>query len=137
MYYQFHQKPQIRAIKETIRKFEEIKLCFEKQTTYHFFSSSIIVIYEAYLEDMLAAGENGAGNGGSADTNADNNNNNKNTATTPVGTGHVKIAMADFAHVFPGNGQLDHNYLFGLEKLIEHHKMLLEPGYQFKDVRVK
>jgi hypothetical protein len=127
LYYQFHQKPQVRAIKETVRKFEEIKLWFEKQTTYHFFSSSIIVIYEANLEEILNEKEED-------ETNADNNNNNKDATGL---SGHVKIAMADFAHVFPAKGQLDHNYLFGLEKLIEHHKMLLEPGYKFKDVRVK
>ena len=112
LFYQYHQTPQIKAIKETIKKFEEIKNWFEKQTTYHFYSSSLIVIYEANLEDIL------------------NNNHPSNDQQNLV-----RIVMADFAHVFPARDQLDTNYLFGINRLIDHLKLLLNPSYEFKDVR--
>ena len=110
MYFQFHQKPQIKAIQETIRKFEEIKQWFDKQKTYHFYSSSLIVIYDANLADLLE----------------------KNEANLSQA---VRITMADFAHVFPANNTLDENYLFGLNRLTEHLSLLLSPEYSFKDVR--
>ena len=47
----------------------------------------------------------------------------------------VRIVMADFAHVFPADNQLDENYAFGLRHLIKHLKLLLQPDYKFKDVR--
>jgi hypothetical protein len=43
--------------------------------------------------------------------------------------------MADFAHVFPARDQLDTNYLFGINRLIDHLKQLLNSSYKFKDVR--
>jgi len=112
LFFQFHQKPQIHAIEETIKKFEDIKRWFEKQTTYHFYSSSLIVIYEANLADLLEKNE-------------------VDLATA------VRINMADFAHVFSAQNSLDENYLFGLTRLIEHLKLLLSPTYSFKDVRKK
>lgn len=148
LFYQFHEStPQIRAIKETIRKFEEIKQWFLKQTSYHFYSSSLIVIYDAFLEDMLnndaanttpstketTTTPNGADS--SSSTNAtSNNNNNNNSNLNPHNL--IRVIMADFAHVFPANNTLDMNYIYGLERLIEHLKLLIQPGYQFKDVRI-
>ena len=119
LYYQFHQTPQLSAIRETIKKFEEIKCLFERQTTYHFYSSSLIVTYEAYLEDNLIA-----------QTNNITDNNTKSFENS------VRIVMADFAHVFPAKDTLDKNYLYGLNSLIERLKTLLRPDYVFKDVRV-
>ena len=43
--------------------------------------------------------------------------------------------MADFAHVFPASNTHDDNYLYGLNRLIDHLKLLLKPDYKFKDVR--
>ena len=147
LFYQFHEAtPQIRAIKETIRKFEEIKQWFLKQTSYHFYSSSLIVIYDAFLEDMLnndaaattintTTTPNGAESSSSSSTNAtSNNNNNNNSNLNPHNL--IRVIMADFAHVFPANNTLDMNYIYGLERLIEHLKLLIQPGYQFKDVRI-
>ena len=82
LYYQFHQTPQLSAIRETIKKFEEIECLFERQKTYHFYSSSLIVTYEAYLEDNLIA-----------QTNNITSNNTKSFENS------VRIVMADFAHV--------------------------------------
>lgn len=136
LYYQFHQQPQYRAIKETLRRFEQVKRWFDKQTTYHFYSSSLIVIYEANLEQILAANQQDDEN---SNQNADNNNNKNghfNNTSSSHYPEHIRIVMADFAHVFPANNELDSNYLFGLEKLIEHLKILLKPEYKFKDVRI-
>ena len=117
LYYQFHQTPQLSAIRETIKKFEEIKCLFERQKTYHFYSSSLIVTYEAYLEDNLIAQTNIT------------------ISNTKSFENSVRIVMADFAHVFPAKDTLDKNYLYGLNSLIDHLKTLLRPDYMFKDVR--
>ena len=130
LYYQYHQTPQIKAIKETIKKFEEIKKWFEKQTTYHFYSSSLIVIYEANLEDIL--NNNHPSNDQQSN---DNDNDNTNESILNENKNLVRIVMADFAHVFPARDQLDTNYLFGINRLIDHLKLLLNPSYEFKDVR--
>jgi 1D-myo-inositol-tetrakisphosphate 5-kinase/inositol-polyphosphate multikinase len=122
LYFQFHQTPQLRAIQETLRRFEEIREWFKKQKSYHFFSSSLIVVYDANLEDH------------------DDNNNTSNQTNHSNGGlcwPSVRVAMADFAHVFPSNNTLDENYLFGLERLIEHLKLLLSPEYKFKEIRSK
>ncbi|RNA43850.1 inositol polyphosphate multikinase [Brachionus plicatilis] len=130
LYYQFHQTPQIRAIKETIGKFEEIKAWFEKQRTYHFYASSLIVIYEACLEDMVNQDATNL-------TKANENEMNNNGLMLADHLNSVRIVMADFAHVFPANDSLDLNYLYGLNRLIEHLKLLISPDYKFKDVRLK
>lgn len=54
LFYQFHQTAQINSIKETIKKFESIQRWFEKQTTYHFYSSSVLVVYNADGEQNQA-----------------------------------------------------------------------------------
>lgn len=110
LFYQFHHTPRIHAIKETIKSFESIQQWFEKQKTYHFYSSSVIVVYNAIDESE-----------------SDHNN------TKP--TSPVRIKIADFAHVFPANSRRDENYLFGINNLVEHLKLLISPSYVFKDVR--
>ena len=103
------------------------------------------MIYEAYLEEMLNEIERNDTKKVAINTEkkADSNNNNGsdssfvNNLSMPTSFGNVKIVMADFAHVFPANGLLDQNYLFGLEKLIEHHRILLRSDYKFKDVRLE
>jgi hypothetical protein len=122
LYYQFHQTPQLSAIRETIKKFEEIKCLFERQKTYHFYSSSLIVTYEAYLEDNVKS--------------ANRNNSHLEAITSPFSLENsVRVVMADFAHVFPANDSLDNNYLYGVNSLIDHLKTLLRSDYVFKDLR--
>ena len=129
LYFQFHQQPQLTAIRECIRKFAEVKNWFERQRTYHFYASSLIVIYEANLEeDMMLSG--GGGGGDQVDVN-------NNTTSAVDLSSSVKIFMADFAHVFPAKNESDQNYLFGLEKLIEHLTRLIQPDYKFVDLRVR
>ncbi len=106
LFYQFHhpdpaRSAQLQTINQTIREFKVIQEWFKKQTTYHFYSSSVIVVYDAELND-------------------------KNS---------VRIKIADFAHVFPAENRIDENYLYGLNNLVEHLKILLDPEYRFRDVR--
>ena len=131
LYFQFHQTPQLSAIRETIKKFEEIKCLFERQKTYHFYSSSLIVTYEAYLEDNLIAQTNN-----SNDSHFENKDTITGNSISGSSPNSVRIVMADFAHVFPAKDTLDKNYLYGLNSLIERLKTLLRPDYVFKDVRV-
>lgn len=110
LFYQFHHTPRTHAVKETIKNFESIQRWFEKQKTYHFYSSSVIVVYNAIDE-------------------SESGDNNTKLASS------VRIKIADFAHVFPANSELDENYLFGINNLVEHLKLLISPTYVFKDVR--
>jgi 1D-myo-inositol-tetrakisphosphate 5-kinase/inositol-polyphosphate multikinase len=137
LYFQFHEQPQMRVIREAVRKFEEVKGWFEKQRTYHFYASSLIVVYEACWESLMNEMESGnrrrltSGDGESKSAAATANDVDLNNNVEPF----IKIFMADFAHVFPANNSLDVNYLFGLDKLIEYLKRLLSPDYTFVDMR--
>lgn len=119
LFFQFHRIPQYNAIKEALRKIEKIKDFFETQTTYHFYSSSIVITYEANLEEILM--------------NKQKNNNNENAEQYL--DNYVRVKMVDFAHVLNQNKTIDENYLFGLKKLIYYLRLLLETEYMFKDVR--
>lgn len=52
LYYQFHGSARIKAINHTIKELENIQIWFNKQKTYHFYSSSIIVVYDAENEEQ-------------------------------------------------------------------------------------
>jgi 1D-myo-inositol-tetrakisphosphate 5-kinase/inositol-polyphosphate multikinase len=97
----------LEVIRETIKKLESIKIWFEKQKTYHFYSSSLIVAYEANLNEINDV------------------------------SSLVRVKLIDFAHVFPANDTCDENVLFGLKKLIEYLQKLLQSDYVFKDIRNK
>ena len=112
LFYQFHHTPNLHALRETIKNFESIQRWFERQTTYHFYSSSVIVVYNAI------------------DCETDSTDHNNTKQSSPV-----QIKIADFAHVFPANDIRDENYLFGINNLVEHLRLLLSPNYVFKDVR--
>ena len=128
LYYQFHtSSPQLAAVRQTLRAFESIRRWFAKQTTYHFYSSSLIVIYEARMEQLLRAHIESNNNNTTSADGADEN--------AALVSRMCRIVMADFAHVFPANGALDTNYSFGLDNLIEHLHMILDANYRFKDVR--
>ena len=120
LYYQFHQMPQKQAVVQTIKKLNEIKLWFEKQKTYHFYASSLLVVYEADVEN---------------DANNNNNNSNSPNDNNSSKLDFVRVVLADFAHVYPANGSLDENFLFGLKKLIDSLSLLLSPNYKFKETR--
>ena len=113
LFFQFDSHPQKRAVVEAIRQINDIKKFFEKQTLYHFYSSSVIVVYEGNLQNLL---------------------NNDKTNQVEVNK-LIRVKMVDFAHVIPGKNQVDENYLQGLESLISYLGLLLDPEYVFNDVR--
>ena len=113
LFFQFDNTPQKRAVVEAIRQINDIKEFFEKQTLYNFYSSSIIVVYEGSLENLL---------------------NNDKTNQVEVNK-LIRVKMVDFAHVIPGKNHIDENYLHGLESLISYLGLLLDPEYVFNDVR--
>jgi len=101
-----HQK---RAIAEVINKLSEIKDWFTVQTTYHFFAASILTIYETNLEEIA-----------------------KNANDEQI-KDLVRVKLVDLTHVFPANGKMDENFLFGLNNLMEYHDRLLLHDYRYQD----
>ena len=48
LFYQYQNScPAVGAVRETIRRLQAVREWFERQTTYHFYSSSVIVVYGA------------------------------------------------------------------------------------------
>ncbi|CAI0547983.1 unnamed protein product [Linum tenue] len=68
----------------------ELKAWFEDQTTYHFNSCSVLMLYEKKLLGPKEGGSTAA-----------------------------EVKLVDFAHVTEGNGVIDHNFLGGLCSLIK------------------
>ena len=97
-YFQFHQTPQIQVIRLILSRLNELEAFFSKQTSYHFFSSSLLLAYDAKYMDNIDK---------------------------------TRVIFADFAHVFPGNNQIDENYLYGLQRLIFYLKELVKPDFKF------
>ena len=77
-------------------KLNEILKLFETQTTFHFFASSLLFVYdgEAALQFEQAGDE--------AELRKS-----------------VQLKMIDFAHVWPAEGELDQNYIRGVHSLIK------------------
>ena len=110
VFFQFHHTPQLSAIRETLRKIRKIRDFFAKQTTYHFYSSSIVVTYESNLEEKVKTG-------------------------SPSVDEFVRVKMVDFAHVLCNKNSIDENYFYGLNRLISYLERLLDENYVFTDVR--
>jgi len=72
-----------------LEKLDEFLDFFSKQTTYHVYASSLLFVYDY---DALESENCNLGD-------------------------IVRLKLIDFAHVFPGNGELDRNFLFGLKNL--------------------
>ena len=88
-----------------IGELKKIEQLFLTQTTYNFYASSLLFVYDA----------EGAKNNKS------------------LGSEHLKeffnVKMIDFAHVFPGDGEKDENFLRGVRNLIK----LLEDFVESKE----
>uniref|UniRef100_A0A023F7W5 Kinase n=1 Tax=Triatoma infestans TaxID=30076 RepID=A0A023F7W5_TRIIF len=69
---------------------------WEKQTIYHFYSSSLLFLYDAFMLKEI-------------------NRNEICESTLPW----IKLYCIDFAHVVPANNTLDFNYISGLTKLVD------------------
>lgn len=108
LYYQINSpKPQKFAIKEALKKLIEIKKWFEKQKSFRFFASSILIVYEKNLEDLIL--------------------------NEDLKSQLIRVNMIDLTHVFPGLGEIDSNYLAGLNTLIDYHHRLLGSEYSYQD----
>lgn len=81
-------------LENIIEKLEKIQELFAKQTSFHIFASSILFVYDAAaLIDEEGSEED-------------------------IKDGNV-VKMIDFAHPFPGNGEIDENYLKGVNNLLK------------------
>ncbi|XP_009383393.2 inositol polyphosphate multikinase IPK2 [Musa acuminata AAA Group] len=72
----------------------ELKAWFEEQTLFHFYSASVLLVYEKDAA-VAAAGQQAGKSSG------------------------VRMKLVDFAHVMEGQGVIDHNFLGGLCSLIK------------------
>lgn len=75
-------------------KLKEVEEFFSTQKTYRVFASSVLFAYDYENLDKVDWSK----------------------------TNPVRVNLIDFAHIFPGNGDIDHNYLFGLQNI----KLLFE-----------
>ena len=79
-----------------IQKLQTILRWMKRQTKYHFYCSSLLIIYEGMMSSSLSSSP----------------------SSSPVKFDDVLVKMIDFAHTVNGNGTLDEGYTYGLEKLI-------------------
>lgn len=78
-------------------KLKEIQNYFEEQRLYHYYSSSILIAYDA---ETLKNGTNSALD--------------------------LRIVLIDFARAIPANGELDNNYLNGVKKVSYFFETMLK-----------
>jgi len=76
-----------------VEKLKKVQSLFESQTSFHFFASSLLFVYDAEA----------------VQNNIDSEELEK----------FVSLKMIDFAHVWPAEGELDNNYLRGVKSLIQ------------------
>jgi len=92
-----------------LEKLYIIRDWFLAQNSYRFFASSLLILYESYSKHDL-------GSQGSSDSEDDRSS---------LSKLRVDVRMIDFAHVYPAeNGQIDTNYVFGLNNLIQIFEIL-------------
>lgn len=92
-----------------LEKLYIIRDWFLSQNSYRFFASSLLILYESYSKHDL-------GSQGSSDSEDDRSS---------LSKLRVDVRMIDFAHVYPAeNGQIDTNYVFGLNNLIQIFEIL-------------
>ncbi|EJD75448.1 hypothetical protein LOAG_17411 [Loa loa] len=72
------------VVEQTLEQLYMLRKWFNSQRIYHFYASSILLGYEACVEQPP----------------------------------NVLVKLIDFSHVFPANGAVDDNYLFGLNSVI-------------------
>uniref|UniRef100_A0A0N5AD59 Kinase n=1 Tax=Syphacia muris TaxID=451379 RepID=A0A0N5AD59_9BILA len=70
--------------KHILSQLYKIQQWFHAQRVYHFYASSILIVYEACIQ----------------------------LEARPL------VKLIDFSHVFPSNGDLDENYIFGLDNVV-------------------
>lgn len=76
-----------------VEKLKKIQSLFESQRSFHFFASSLLFVYDAEAV--------------------------QNNIDTEELSNLVNLKMIDFAHVWPADGEIDNNYLRGVNSLIQ------------------
>merc|ERR1719334_1132013 len=95
-----HPPEQAKLVAQTfLHKLEEFTKFFDQQTRYHIYASSLLFVYDsAFLEKDDKQGF----------------------------VNSARLKLIDFAHVFPGEDQLDQNFIFGLKNLSNLFRLFLE-----------
>ena len=76
-----------------VEKLKKVQSLFESQRSFHFYASSLLFVYDAEAV--------------------------QNNIDSMELENFVTLKMIDFAHVWPANGELDSNYLKGVNSLIQ------------------
>lgn len=77
-----------------VEQLEEIQALFQQQTKFHIYGSSLLFVYDYSAFANFSR-----------------------TGDMQSLRSSVCVKLIDFAHVFPGDGKLDENYIFGLRNL--------------------
>jgi len=98
MYLDINNQPEVakELSKIFVEDLEKVLQLFQYQTTFHFFASSLLFVYDAAA--------------------ANNFNETKDVQSLRKS---VSLKMIDFAHVWKADGETDQNYVKGVESLIE------------------
>jgi Inositol polyphosphate kinase/C2 domain/EF-hand domain pair len=103
-----------------LNQLHELLAWFRAQTHYRFYSSSILLIYDA---------DTSPADGDAANDGADSAAASSSSGTGAAGGPRLDVKMVDFAHAHPTtDGSLDHSYLTGLVELIYLLEAILAHG---------
>jgi hypothetical protein len=95
---------------------------FESQQTYHFYSASLLLMYNSPSKDNSLTDHRAPDRTDTIDEAAKFGNNGSTESET---SNQVEVRLIDFAHVIDGKGNIDSNFLSGLQILIERFTELL------------
>ncbi|XP_030384266.1 inositol polyphosphate multikinase [Scaptodrosophila lebanonensis] len=99
------------VLHEVLRQLENIHGWFRRQTLLHFYASSLLISYD--FAQLQHAGSKSLHNG------YFRKEERTDISSDMEPSEWIRVRMIDFAHVYPASPvELDHNYLFGLENLI-------------------
>lgn len=134
-------------LRQFIAQLRSIQKWMQSQTVFRFYSSSLLLAYDAKLlkahiannRDIQTNSAYASYVRASTQTDTFNSNNNShdnyNSANEFAGDMQINdddmnwaiVKMIDFAHVFPGeNGSVDSNYLLGIQNLIRLFEEFLD-----------
>lgn len=112
------------VLKHFIQQLENIKAWFETQTSWEFFGSSLLFVYEAG-GGQLQNGSKDVSSPNEPDINTPSPNGENPTLQSSVADPIIK--MIDFAHAWPiQNGSRDEGYLLGVENILDRLKEIME-----------
>jgi len=103
-------------LREILRQLRSIRSWFKRQRLFHFFASSLLICYD--FEQLLRLGKS-LHNGFQKDP------------SVPLASSStaqwIRVRCIDFAHIFPAeDSEPDHNYMFGLQSLIDIVEAMLK-----------